>query len=295
MFQLKNILIPTIVIIVFAMTLNKQAQAQTIIDTGAATGINATVNTNSDVNSVNIRNRIKAEMDAKIQNIKTNQEIRNQIIEKSKLPSTTPPKMEKKVEKKIENRIEQKVEDRIEQRMENRLSSTSPQFRKEGYENNGKEMMAKLLKEKKDAVHKQLNVAMQNLIELRKRISSRIEKDRLNGKNLAGVSELLKLADAKIALAKEAIAKLRYYEPVPKNTTDTGTTTVAVNLDPVRELIDTAQKSIKEAHRALNDVVVAIAKISGNNKGQIGSSTPAINTVLPTPSPTTTTPSTINQ
>ena len=54
-----------------------------------------------------------------------------------------------------------------------------------------------------------------------------------------------------------------------------------VDLEGIRALIYKAQLAIKDAHKALNDVVVAIAKISGNSsKDRSASSTP-ITTVTP--------------
>lgn len=311
-----------IMVAVLTLTFNKDIQAQTLLDTTAATSIDASLQTAPAVNATNVRDRIRADM---LQNTKTAEETRRAILENNRVASSSPKMLVpnvKKVENRIENRIEQKVENRIEQKIEGRienrnddkdddgddnrngerlekcLGSTNPNekcFRpeikpndKQGYEDNGRSMQMKLLKERKEMVAKQINVALKNLEELRKRIGSRMEKDRLANKNMSAVIELVKIADSKIALAKEAVAKLRSYEPIASST---GTTTAPVNLAQVRGLIDNAQKSIKEAHRALTDVVVAIAKISGINKERTASSTPIRNVV---PSPVTSIPASTN-
>ena len=131
-------------------------------------------------------------------------------------------------------------------------------------------MVEKMLKERKDGLTKQLNVAIQNLTDLRKRISSRIEKDKLAGKDASSVSELLKLADTKLSLAKDAVKAVQDYVPSIKDQTNnasttnlqTASSTKLINLDQVRVLVDKARSAIKDAHKALVDVVVAIAKIS---------------------------------
>lgn len=236
---------------------------------------------NPTINPANLREKIRADMDIKMQNVRANQEARNQIIEKTR-PSYTAP-INNPYER-IENSAERKIGNQIEQKMERRLSSSSPQFREGIAVDKIKIMTGKVLTEKKETVSKQLDVAIKNLEELRKRIGSRTEKDRMTNKDMGMVIELLKIADKKIALAKEALAKLRAYEPITKD----AATTTPINLDQIRGIIDNAHKSIKEAHRALTDVVVAIAKISGVNKERISTSTPA-RIFAPTTSPISTT------
>ncbi len=284
--KLEKVLTLTLSVFIITILLTTcKANAETILDTTAATVINNAI-TPLNTNQNDIRERIRAD----IQNAQVNQNVRAQILEKNRIASTSPKiNTPFRVEnKKIENRIEQKIENEIEERQENRLekrlSSTTIPIRREakdGYEDNGRSMVSKVLKERKEVLAKQLNIAMQNLIELRKRISSRVEKDRLANKDLSTVSELIKIADDKIAIAKKAVETVRSYNPQNPNTS----TTTPINLDEIRKIVDNAQKSIKEAHRALTDVVVAIAKVSGINKDKNASSTPQI--TIPVPSPTT--------
>jgi hypothetical protein len=155
-----------------------------------------------------------------------------------------------------------------------------------------------LLKEKRDNLGKNLEVALKNLVELRKRISSRIEKDRLSGKDLTKVKELLAIADSKLAIAKQAVQAVKSYTPSQGETVINSTSTPrllpanSINLEKIRTLVNSAQTAIRDAHKALNDVVVAIAKISGTNipKDRVATSTRTTSTQATpslSPSPTT--------
>ena len=256
-----------------------------------------------------IRERLRADIDEKMKNAKANQEIRNQLLEKNRIGTTT---NKNGVMRVIDGREERRDDDRLVKC----LGSTNPNekcFRpeikpreNEGYEDNGRSMQMKALKERKEVVGKQLEVALENLKDLRKRISSRIEKDRKAGKDTSSVSLLLKIADQKIVAARDAVKVVKEYTPRITNrtpgltATSTASTTavVAVNLEQIRTYIDTAQKAIKEAHKALSDVIVAIAKLGGGAQIQPGetprpTTTPSVSpiaTISPviTPSPTPT-------
>jgi hypothetical protein len=215
------------------------------------------------------------------------------MVKNGRLPTTTLTKMVRE-DQKFASSSKMRIEDR--ERMgsttpkmirDDRFSSTSPRFgerpekedrasttrpflKKDGYENEGRAMVEKMLKERKDGLVKQLDVAIKNLTDLRKRISSRMEKDKLAGKDTSSVSELLKVADTKLSLAKDAVKAVRDYVPTTKDqianasttNSQTASSTKLINLDQVRVLVDKARGAIKDAHKALVDVVVAIAKIS---------------------------------
>lgn len=273
----------------------------------AEESVSATTNTSSSVNKYSpppipgkIQEKIKAGMDNRLQNIKNNQETREEMVRNGKLPTTTLQKMMKDDQRfsssskmKIENRERENRErgrigsstklmmdarfsstsprfgDRLEK--ENRASTTRPFLKKDGYENDGKAMVEKMLKERKENLIKQLNVAIRNLTELRKRIGSRLEKDKMAGKDLSSVSELLKIADAKLVIAKDSVKAVQDYTPSTKEqlatttNTQTDSPTKLINLDQIRNLVEKSRAAIKDAHKALNDVIVAIAKVSGNN------------------------------
>ena len=298
----------------------------------AEESVSATTNTSSSVNKYSpppipgkIQEKIKAGMDNRLQNIKNNQETREEMVRNGKLPTTTLPKIMKDDQRfsssskmKIDNRdrdIERdreirerlgsstklmldarfsstspRIGDRLEK--ENRASTTRPFLKKDGYENDGKAMVEKILKERKENLIKQLNVAIKNLTDLRKRIDSRLEKDRMAGKDLSSVSELLKIADAKLSIARDSVKAVQDYTPSTKEqlatttNTQTESPTKLINLDQIRNLVDKSRIAIKDAHKALNDVVVAIVKINGNNLPKNTST----DSSTATPSPASTVP-----
>lgn len=253
-----------------------------------------------------IQEKIRAGVDNRLQNVKNNQETREDMVKNGKLPTTALPKIMKD-DPRFASTSKMRIEDRerfasTTQKLirDQRLSSTSPRInerfekdnrasttrmflRKDGYENEGKAMVEKILKEKKDNLTKQLEVAIKNLTDLRKRISTRIEKDRLAGKDLSSVSELLKIADTKLALARDAVKAVQNYTPSTKDqlasttSTQTDPSTRVINLEQIRNLVEKSRIAIKDAHKALNDVVVAIAKLNGNNLPRETNSVPSMN------------------
>ena len=105
-----------------------------------------------------------------------------------------------------------------------------------------------------------LVTALENLDNISSRLDSRIQKEQAAGQDMTDAVSALTTADAKIALASTTIASLEAYLP-DASTTLTASTTV--NLDGARDLASTAQSSIKDAQKALNDVVSAIAQELG--------------------------------
>lgn len=312
--QKNSMLIITLLIVSFVCIFSK-ADAVTMVDTTTATGISNTLNTAPATNAPAIRDRIRADVDTKVQNMRYNQDVKNQMIENGYRIATTttprPPLSQKNIKlEKIGTSsplLNQKIKsEKIENMKENRIEE-----RKENREEN-KIMALEMLKEKRDNLGKNLEVALKNLVELRKRIVSRMEKDRNAGKDMTKVKELLVIADAKISTAKQAVEAVKSYKPenfvqntgtVSRciTTNDSSNSNVSsstqrclpidkpVDLEGIRALVYKAQLAIKDAHKALNDVVVAIAKISGNNPKDrpatstpISTVTPRVETTLPT-------------
>ncbi len=316
-----SIVIITLLIVSF-ISVTSKADAVTMVDTTTATGISNTLNSAPVTNAPAIRDRIRADVDTKVQNMRNNQDVKNQMIENGYRIATTtasrPPLSQKniKLEKigtssplinqkikseKIEN-MKKDRGDELENERAYRLGEKLEEKRENREEN--KIMALEMLKEKRDGLGKNLEVALRNLIELRQRIVSRMEKDRNAGKDMTKAKELLVIADAKIATAKQAVEAVKSYKP-ENFVQNTGTVSRCitingssnnnissstqrclpidkpVDLEGIRALIYKAQLAIKDAHKALNDVVVAIAKISGNSsKDRSASSTP-ITTVTP--------------
>lgn len=304
-----SLTITILLITLFTLFVSK-SNAQTLIDTTTATGISNTLNSAPATNAPAIRDRIRADLDSKIQNARNNQEVRNQMIEGGyRITSTTTPRppLQKPINyQKISTtspQINQKIRvEKIETLRENREVQ--------------KTMAIEMLKEKRDNLGKNLEVALKNLVELRKRVVSRMEKDRNEGKDLTKVKELLVIADSKISLAKQAVEAVKSYKPENSVQVSTSTTNCVainntsdsnnssstqrclpyeknVNLDTIRALVYKAQQAIKDAHKALTEVVVAIAKISGNRQLPPPPSTSP--TVTPSNSPSVSTTTATNQ
>ncbi len=308
----------------------KVSNAQSLIETTGATGISNTLD-GRPVNPPQIREKIRADLDSKMQNAKNNQEFRNQMIENGYKIATTsprgplgrPPMLQKMSSTSTSTRF-QNMKERIEDRQENRQERMDDrQNRREDRQDERqdrrddrqdrreqvKEMALDNLKQKRDEVTKNLDIALRNLSELRKRIQARVEKDRNSNKDMSSVNNLLKIADEKLAIAKSAVDAVKAYKPensavstTTANCTDASCPAPCLNKDnasstaqqkckvpfkvvalgPVRELVEKAQLSIKDAHRALNDSVVALAKISGMNPpridGRPGTTTPPVQT-----------------
>ena len=301
----------------------KVSNAQSLIETTGATGISNTLD-GRPVNPPQIREKIRADLDSKMQNAKNNQEFRNQMIENGYKIATTsprgplgrPPMLQKMSSTSTSTRF-QNMKERIEDRQENRQERMEDrqdrreerQDQRQDRREQVKEMALDNLKQKRDEVTKNLDIALRNLAELRKRIQARIEKDRNSNKDMSSVNNLLKIADEKLAIAKSAVDAVKAYKPensavstTTANCTDAPCPAPCLNKDnasstaqqkckvpfkvvalgPVRELVEKAQTAIKDAHRALNDSVVALAKISGMNPpridGRPGTTTPPVQT-----------------
>ncbi len=146
------------------------------------------------------------------------------------------------------------------------MGSTSPMFRgeREGYMNNGREMLARMFKMRKEAVAHEADTALKNLSQIRERINSRIQKEQQAGRDMSAPISLLVTADAKIKIANDAVAALKSYMPNASSTTATST----VDLSTARTMLKTAQSAIKDAQKSLNDVVRALAKAMGLHLGE---------------------------
>lgn len=298
----------SLLILLATFAISNISNAQTITETVPTSAVSNQVNSGPGVNAPQLREKIRADLDNRLQNAKTNQEVRNQMIESGyKIASTSqkfppqriPAKIDKLASSSLPNQRIQNIKERIEDRREDRQEDRREDRQEDRRENREKarEMALDMLKDRKDSAFKNLSVALRNLSELRNRVGSRIEKDRNSSKDMSKVNSALKIADEKLAIAKIAVEAVKNYKPensavtstsTPNCTNDNcpspcpkdkivsqGSTTLekncfipqrVVNLGPIRGLIEKAQNSLKDAHKALNDVVIEIAKISGNRQ-----------------------------
>ncbi|MFA6554404.1 MAG: hypothetical protein WCS89_02735 [Candidatus Paceibacterota bacterium] len=261
---LKTVTILTIAIFTVLLINNHATKAQTIVDTTSATSIGNTLNGVPATNTANIREKLRADLESKAQNLKINQETRNILTEKrisattsSVSNNSTSPRIVNTINKPPQNPAELKARLENERRLG---ASTTPMMRRDGQEDE-----RTTIRQKKENVAKQLEVAVKNLTELRKRIGSRIEKDQQSGRDMTKAKQLLGIADTKLIQLKTSMDTLKAYS--------TASTTDSTNLDSARKLINDVQKTIKYTHQSLNDVVVAIAQAMGLKNGTASSTT----------------------
>ncbi len=134
---------------------------------------------------------------------------------------------------------------------------------------------------------RQLNLAVDNLKQIRDRLASRITKAEQSGRNMNEAKNLLSVADTKITAARQAIVTLSTYIPTATSTATSTepTASTTVDLQKPRQIGEAAIKAVKDAHKALVDVVRSIAKNMGFRTGQATTTTP---TNSPSPTATTT-------
>lgn len=140
----------------------------------------------------------------------------------------------------------------------------------------------------------QLELALNNLKQIRARIISRIDKAEDAGRVMTEAKEKLEAANGKITLAEQKIAELKAFVPVivptttgtatttNATTTATASTTVTVDLAKPRQVGESAIDAVHAARKALNEVVVAIAKSMGLKLGETKGGTSTTTTATST-------------
>ena len=132
---------------------------------------------------------------------------------------------------------------------------------------------------RKNALVKQLNVTLNNLKQIRERISSRIDKASSEGRDMTEAKKLLITADAKISAAELSVTAVLNFTPTASSTAST-----TIDLNKPRQIGETAIKALKDAHEALVAVVRAIAHAMG-----LGNATTTPPIIPPTSTSTATT------
>lgn len=140
---------------------------------------------------------------------------------------------------------------------------------------------------RRDALVRQLTVSINNLENIKTRIDTRIAKIKTDGKDTTEAEKLLVVAVAKIATAKTNVTALTNIE-----IQTTSTSTPDAELARPRLAAETAIRSIEEARRALQKVVVAIAHSMGREINNTATTTVSATTTVTT---ATTTASSTNQ
>lgn len=143
-------------------------------------------------------------------------------------------------------------------------------------------------KNKQKRIVSQLERAINNLKQIRGRLVSRIEKAESSGRNMAEARSLIIIADSKIDLAIREIAILTAHEPTTIDQSATSTTNI--DLTKPRQISESAVRAIKDARRALVDVVISIAHNMGIKCNRDNDSVRCIATTTSETISTTTTP-----
>lgn len=161
---------------------------------------------------------IREQLRGKNENIQNNVEIRNKILENRKLASTTRPlgqgvramaSSTRAERADIRGERREEVGDiRREGRDDMKNASTTGERREIR-----RDMRMDIFKVRKEALIKQLNVSLNNLKQIRERISSRIDKATAEGRNMTEAKSLLVTADAKITAAITAVDTLASLTP----------------------------------------------------------------------------------
>lgn len=202
-----------------------------------------------------IRDRIRSDYQTQLQNVKNNQDSRNMLLEHRTASST----------EGIVVRMENMNDDRngsstrpiprmMVPQMAARFASSSMPDQEDKHGNK-----MNMFEERKRFVGHQLEVALNNLTNIRERLDSRIQKEQSDGHDMSEAVSLLVTADIKIKTATNAISALSSFMPA----TSTDSIATSTDLDTARDLNSTAQSAIKDAQKSLNDVVTAIAHALG--------------------------------
>lgn len=203
-------------------------------------------------------------------------------------------KIEYKVEDKrlkVEERMEKRdlgSSTRMMERQERREmgSSTKMMVRREIKEASSTEMFKKMKEARQDIMKKmkqdvfelrkkalvnQLTTSLENMANIRLRISERITKLESEGKNMTEAKAALATADDKIAKAKVAVNAFAALN-VTVGSTGSASSTTEVELTKPRQLGDAAIKAVKDARDALKLVIKFITP-AGENKVNANAST----------------------
>lgn len=226
--------------------------------------------------SASIRDRIRADYQARLENMKNNQDSRNVMLEARMASSTMRPPMRGDNDAGDEATDSIRFRDNMPHAPRSLASSTfmgSTTMRERfnvQYEDNGRAMRLGMFEIRKAVVTKELDVAVSNLDNISSRLSSRIQKEEAAGHDMSAGTSALATANLKITTASDAVSALEAYLP---NATSTVTASTTVNLDTARSMVSTAKDAIKAAQDSLNDVVTAIAHALGIQLNASASST----------------------
>jgi len=106
----------------------------------------------------------------------------------------------------------------------------------------------------------QTEIAYNNLVQIRSRIDSRIQKEQAAGVDMTDAIAKLAIADTKITLASSSIDAMNAFV---STTTSTSVSSTTIEVSQPRKLYKDLISSVRDARASLNDVVTSIAKALG--------------------------------
>ena len=215
---------------------------------------------------------VREQVRERAQNIRNNEDYRNNVLETQRATSTLRPMAQPAIRPLMARPtttplgINERREDRKEVAQERREDRKDAiQERKEERRENRIEMRTDIFFKHQANLVRQLERSIENLQQIRTRINERIAKTEQSGRNMTDAKVALSVADQKISSAVSAITDLKNYKPA--TSTLMVATTTDVNILKARQVGDVAIKAVKDAKESLNLVVRAIAKSMGLKLG----------------------------
>jgi hypothetical protein len=188
-----------------------------------------------------IKDRIRANNERRIQNIKNNNDDRRELRnERRSISSTT----------------REDIRDIRKEGREDIRNASSTEDRKDIR----REMRLDILKTRQEGIVKQMTLSIENLKQIRNRIATRIDKIASSSKDVTEPKKLLVEADKKIANAEVSLKLFSDYQFTAPNASTTNASSTSMGR-PVKLSQDT-HKAIQDAKHALQKVVVSLLKLS---------------------------------
>jgi hypothetical protein len=220
-----------------------------------------------------LKNQLRMDYENRLKNLKNNQDLRNMALEGKKMMmgSTTMSSSIKMQFKGNDDRDDHDDRNKVRLNASSTMATSSREMFKEMMENreeHKKDVRRDVFEFQKRHIIEQLQHALNNLKQIRTRILARITKAEQSGRNMTEARSLLTLADSKISIADQSISALISLNIGTSTATSTANASTTIDLKKPRELANSAIKTIKDAQRALNAVVVAIAHNMGLKLGE---------------------------
>ena len=191
------------------------------------------------------RAKLQADYESRMENVRNNQDYRNDVLDR-------------RTEDASSTREGTSTRPTLRSEMQTRFASSTNQELREHRD----VLRAGMFAWMQDRLVGQLTRALDNLRQIRTRISDRIASESQSGKDMSSAITLLASADAKISVASSSIEALRTYVPTATTTAEiTASTTLEVA--QARQIGADAIKAVGNARKALTDTVTAIARALG--------------------------------